>query len=162
MTKQANSITDRDLSEAPSPVVAYWHLWADEDGVTHQSPCRLEVFDRQSFAPPAPDMWVKRLTDNVDDISLLVLQPGWTGGWHRNPRPQWIVPLSGVWFVESMDGTRVEMGPGEASFGEDQLARPDERGREGHQSGVVGNTACVLMLVQVSDPATANRPCGIK
>jgi hypothetical protein len=27
------------------------------------------------------------------------------------------VPLSGRWFVETMDGTRVQMGPGEASFG---------------------------------------------
>jgi hypothetical protein len=32
--------------------------------------------------------------------------------WHENPVKQWIVPLSGSWFVETMDNTYVEMGPG--------------------------------------------------
>jgi hypothetical protein len=38
-------------------------------------------------------------------------------------------PLSDRWFVESMDGQRVEMGPGEISFGGDQNAkeRRDEK-----------------------------------
>ena len=52
---------------------------------------------------------------------MVTVQPvGWVGTWHENPEPQWIIPLSGRWFVESMDGERVEMGPGEISFGEDQ------------------------------------------
>ncbi len=157
--KTEDSVMHGKSAETSSPTVGYWHLWADEEGVTHQNSCRLEAFEKKTFAPPSPDMWVKRLTDNVDDITILVLQPGWSGGWHRNPRAQWIVPLAGAWFVESMDGTRVEMGPGEASFGEDQLARPDAEGREGHRSGVVGEVPCVLMLVQVSDPPTAGRPC---
>ena len=43
---------------------------------------------------------------------LVTVQPvGWVGTWHENPAPQWIVPLSGRWWVESMDGKRVEMGP---------------------------------------------------
>lgn len=50
---------------------------------------------------------------------MTVLPVGWTGEWHENPKPQWILPLSGRWFVESMDGQRVEMGSGELSFGAD-------------------------------------------
>jgi len=46
-------------------------------------------------------------------VFVTVLPVGWIGDWHENPRPQWIIPLSGRWFVESMDGVRVEMGPGE-------------------------------------------------
>ena len=45
----------------------------------------------------------------------------------------------GRWFVETTDGTRVEMGPGEISFGGDQNARPDSAGRQGHRSGTVGD-----------------------
>ena len=44
---------------------------------------------------------------------VTVLPVGWVADRHENPRPQWIIPLSGRWFVSSMDGVRVEMGPGE-------------------------------------------------
>jgi hypothetical protein len=56
-------------------------------------------------------------------------------------------PLSGRWFVGSMDGQRVEMGPGEISFGGDQNAKETE-GRKGHLSGVVGDEPAVLLLIQ--------------
>ena len=149
-----------DATGEDHPTVGYWHLWSDADGTTHQSHCRFESFERKAFAPPAGELWVKRLAARPEDITLLVLQPG-TLQWHRNPKPQWIVPLSGTWFVESMDGTRVEMGPGEASFGEDQLSKPDAQGREGHLSGVVGDGPCVLMLIQVTDPPTVDAACRI-
>ncbi len=145
-----------------SPAVTYWHLWADSVGVTHQTQCRFEAFEFKTFAPPSTDLWVKRLAASPQDITLLVLEPGRAGGWHRNPQPQWIVPLSGTWFVESMDGTRVEMGPGGVSFGEDQLSQPDAQGREGHLSGVVGDDPAVLLLIQVSDPPTVDQACRFR
>lgn len=61
--------------------------------------------------------------------------------------------LAGRWFVESMDGTRVEMGPGELSLGTDQ-GTVAVGGRRGHQSGAVGEDPCHLMLVQYDrDPS---------
>ena len=51
-----------------------------------------------------------------------------------------------------MDGTRVEMGPGELSLGEDQGCIKDAQGRNGHRSGVVGNEPAVLMTVQLHVP----------
>ncbi len=86
---------------------------------------------------------------------------GWSGDWHENPKPQWIVPLSGRWFVESMDGQRVEMGPGEISFGEDQNTR-SQGGRQGHRSGTVGAEPAVLMIVQLDGPATVASPCRFR
>jgi len=50
--------------------------------------------------------------------------------------------------VESMDGQRVEMGPGEMSLGEDQNTRA-QGDRKGHLSGTVGDEPAVLMLVQI-------------
>lgn len=79
------------------------------------------------------------------------LPVGWVGEWHENPQPQWIIPLSGRWFVETMDGKRVEMGPGEVSFGGDQHTRPNEEGHQGHVSGTVGEEPAVLMLVQLTE-----------
>ena len=85
---------------------------------------------------------------------MTVLPVGWIGDWHENPKPQWIIPLSGRWFVESMDGQRVEMGPGEISFGEDQNTR-NVAGKQGHLSGTVGDEPAVLMIVQFDDAAAA-------
>ena len=76
----------------------------------------------------------------------------------ENPMPQWIIPLSGRWFVESMDGHRVEMGPGEMSFGEDQNTRATGT-RKGHRSGTVGDEPAVLMIIQPEGGPHPNSPC---
>src|SRR5215471_14173700 len=47
--------------------------------------------------------------------------------WRENPKPQWIFPLSGRWFVDSMEGQRVEMGPGVLWFGADPKMRESGR-----------------------------------
>ena len=75
-----------------------------------------------------------------DDIQI--------GEWHENPKPQWISVLSGRWFVETMDGQRVEMGPGDISFGADQGTQADAEGRKGHLSGTVGNEPCTMVIIQ--------------
>jgi len=86
------------------------------------------------------------------------VQPvGWVGDWHENPAPQWIVVLSGRWWIEAMDGTRIEQGPGEFSLGEDQGCVATG-GRQGHRSGTIGDQPAVLMTVQLHVPPV-RRPC---
>jgi hypothetical protein len=92
---------------------------------------------------------------------VTVLPVGWTGTWHENPKPQWIVPLSGCWYVEAMDSTRVEMGPGEISFGGDQNCR-DIDGKRGHRSGTVGNEPAVLMVVQFDETPPPRSACEFR
>jgi hypothetical protein len=75
--------------------------------------------------------------------------PGVEYGWYENHVPQWIVPVVDRWFVTTMDGVRVEMGPGEIA---DQNCQQLD-GRQGHLSGSVGSEPAVTMLIQVaSDP----------
>jgi hypothetical protein len=71
--------------------------------------------------------------------------------------PQWIVVLSGRWWIEAMDGTRIEQGPGEFSLGEDQGCATVD-GRKGHRSGTIGDQPAVLMTVQLHVPPTRS-PC---
>lgn len=146
-------------SNPPTPEVPYWHVWTDENGVSRQSRCWIKDFEFASISTGAAPSWIGRPGDPAARVVVLVLPPGWVGEWHENPAPQWIVPLSGRWFVETMDGTRVEMGPGELSFGNDQNTRPDEEGRRGHRSGTVGTEPAVLMLVQVERQPRPGRPC---
>ena len=146
----------------PPPNVPYWHVWADESGVSRQTRCGASDFISKSISPPAAPQWQDQLASG-EAVVLLTVQPaGWTGTWHENPKPQWIIPLSGRWFVQTMDGQRVEMGPGEMSFGEDQGTRPDADGHKGHLSGTVGEEPAVLMIVQMQSPPRPASPCRFK
>ncbi len=138
-------------ADPDAPNIPYWHVWTDDEGVTHQTRSALTQFQMQSMGGKAAAQWNDHLLSGETNILFCVLPVGWTGDWHENPKPQWITVLSGRWFVETMDGTCVEMGPGELSFGGDQNAKVDGKGRLGHRSGTVGDEPCSLMLVQL-DP----------
>lgn len=131
-----------------APILSYWHVWTDAAGVSHQQRRNLGGFERQSMGGAAPQ-WNAVPPGAPQKTIFAVLPAGWTGDWHENPAPQWIVPISGRWFVETMDGHRVEMGAGEVSFGGDQGCVADAAGHRGHRSGTVGGQPAVLLLVQV-------------
>ena len=144
----------------PKPAVAYWHLWVDEHGVSHQTRCELTEFELKGVGPADPQ-WNNHQA-RVEATPVFTVQPvGWVGEWHENPAPQWIVPLSGRWFVESMDGTRIEMGPGDISFGEDQNCVADWQGRRGHRAGTIGDQPAVLLTVQLHVPSV-RAPCHFR
>ena len=119
-------------------------------------------FEERAISPGAAPEWIDRLSTSGASVLVVVQPAGWVAGWHENPKPQWIVPLSGRWFVETMDGARVEMGPGEASFGNDQNSTPDAQGRRGHRSGTVGPNPAVLMIVQLELDVAPGDPCRFK
>lgn len=133
------------------PSVTYWHLWCGEDGVSHQSKCALTEWELKGVGGAAPQ-WNDE-QPSADSTVVFTVQPvGWVGDWHENPAPQWIVVLSGRWWIEAMDGTRIEQGPGEFSLGEDQGCIADASGRKGHRSGTIGNEPAILMTVQLHVP----------
>ena len=140
----------------PEPKIPYWHLWTDAAGVSHQVKCWLDAWELKGVGGADPQWNDKQ--DKMPSTVVFTVQPvGWVGTWHENPAPQWIVVLSGAWWVESMDGTRVEMKAGEFSLGEDQDCRETE-GKKGHRSGTIGDQPAVLMTVQLHrDPIHA--PC---
>ncbi len=145
-----------DAGEKPS--VPYWHLWVDADGVSHQRECALTDYELAQIGPADPQ-WNNKQPSAPSTVVFTVQPVGWIGEWHENPAPQWIVVLSGRWFIESMDGTRIEQGAGEFSFGEDQGCR-EVGGRKGHRSGTVGDAPAVLMTVQLHIDAV-HTPCHI-
>lgn len=153
-------MTNQGEPSRPKPTLGYWHLWTDGNGVSHQRHCQLTGFELGRVGDAAPQ-WNDKQPRGDATVVFTVLPAGWTGEWHENPAPQWIVPLSGRWFVESMDGTRREFGAGECSLGEDQDCVKDVEGRKGHRSGTIGETPCVLMCVQLHVPAV-REPCHVE
>lgn len=131
------------------PQLTYWHVWTDNDGISHQTRCQLTDFARESMGGDAAPQWNNRLLNSDAEILFAQLPVGWVGEWHENPKPQWIIPLSGCWYVETMDGTRVEMGVGEVSFGGDQHTKPNAENKQGHLSGTVGDKPAMLMIIQL-------------
>jgi hypothetical protein len=134
-----------------SPKISYWHLWTDEHGVSHQTQCFLENFIFKGVGNAAPQ-WNDAQPRGEATVVFTVQPVGWVGEWHENPAPQWIIPLSGAWWVEAMDGTRISFGPGDISLGEDQNCIADAQGRKGHRSGTIGDAPAVLMTVQLHIP----------
>ena len=112
---------------------------------------RWKILNSKASADAAPQ-WNNKQQRSEATVVFTVQPVGWVGEWHENPAPQWIVPLSGSWWVEAMDGTRREFGPGELSLGEDQNCKPDAQGRKGHRSGTIGDQPAVLMTVQLHIP----------
>jgi len=136
-----------DDRAGPRPSVPYWHLYVDGDGISRQTQCALTAYALGSVGPADPQ-WNDTMARSEATVVFTVQPVGWVGTWHENPAPQWIVVLSGRWFIESMDGTRIEQGPGEFSFGEDQGCTAAD-GRQGHRSGTVGEVPCCLMTVRL-------------
>lgn len=143
----------------PKPSVSYWHLWVDANGMSHQRQCHLTDYHLTAVGPADPQ-WNDAQSATPSKVVFTVQPVGWVGDWHENPAPQWIVVLSGRWWIESMDGTRIEQGPGEFSFGEDQGCAAIE-GKKGHRSGTIGNEPAVLMTIQLQiDPS--REPCHLR
>ncbi len=114
-------------STGTRPEVGYWHLWTDGDGVSHQTRCALTEFELKGVGGAAPQ-WSNKQERSEATVVYTVQPVGWVGDWHENPAPQWIVVLSGnTGGSRSMDGTRIEQGPGEGSLSARTKAAPSRR-----------------------------------
>ena len=143
-------MTDSAQNPGPKPSIPYQHLYVDADGTSRQRECRLVDYELAGVGPADPQ-WNDKQARGEATVVFTVQPVDWVGEWHENPAPQWIVVLSGRWFIESMDGVRIEQGPGEFSLGEDQGCREVD-GRRGHRSGTVGDQPCALMAVRMHTP----------
>ena len=144
------------MTEAPR--IPYWHMYTDRTGTSRFARCAMSglAFASLTSAP----QWQHRKTTGTFSVSFVVLPTGWFGDWHESPKPQWVIPLSGRWYIETMDGQRVEFGPGDIHFGEDQDT-VERDGRRGHRSGVIGEAPCAQMIVQYETAPTRDQPCRL-
>ncbi len=131
----------------PTPQIPYWHVYTNEAGSSTQQLRYLTKFEQQRMGGDAGAQWNNLLQQGATQIIFSELPADFDGDWHENPHPQWIIPLSGGWWVETMDGKRTEMRVGELSFGADQ----GTTGEKGHRSGVLDGKPCRMMIVQFTD-----------
>ena len=58
------------MANPDSPKIPYWHLWTDDEGVTHQRRCALTNFDWQSMGGKAASQWNDHLLSGENRPSL--------------------------------------------------------------------------------------------
>ena len=143
------------------PQVPYYSLWTGPNGTSSLATCALGGFEMKSVGGQAAPLWLRQIPDEVAAVLFMVLPVGWVGEWHESPRPQWVVPLSGRWFIETQDGSRVLLGPVYILW----VLYIDPRwvvGGRGHRSGQIGAEPCAMLLVQLKTPHGAGTACPFR
>lgn len=144
---------DNDGTDADNPpVLPFLSMWAGLDGTSRLALSHLSGFGQKSVGGKASSQWMRPFPGEVAAVTFAVLPLGWIGDWHESPKPQWVIPLRGRWFIETMDGARVEMGPGDIHFGQDQ----GTTNAKGHRSGQIGNEPCFQLMIQFATPPAAS------
>jgi hypothetical protein len=144
-------VSNDGRDEANPPRIPYYSLRAEPGGVSSLATCALDGFVAKSVGGRAAAMWMHDFPGEVEAMFFAVSPVGWVGEWHESPKPQWMVPLSGHWFIEAQDGSRVEMGPGDIHWGQDLGTRVID-GAQGHRSGQIGAEPCVQLMLQFKAP----------
>ena len=152
-TSTAALSSDGRGHDAP-PVLPFLHMWTGLDGTSRLDASVLAGFELQSVGGGADPQWMRPFPGEVSAVLFAALPVGWVGQWHPSPHPQWVVPLRGRWFLETQDGERVEMGPGDLHFGQDTA----DRSEVGHLSGTVGDEPCLQLIIQFTASPAAPTP----
>lgn len=132
------------------PKMPFWQMRNTADGCSTIGLRLLQGFLPRSVSGDTTPIWMRAFPGAVKAVWFNILPVGWIGEWHPTPALQWVVPLSGHWYIETHDGKRVEMGPGDIHWGAD-LAGNTAASQEGHRSGQLGDVPCVQIMVQFVD-----------
>ncbi|WP_225198626.1 hypothetical protein [Gluconobacter oxydans] len=150
------------VEDKPSfPTISYWDNWTDPQGVTHLTKCKMSTFHEELITPAGDKVMLSTPHDGpaTVTVTIRVQPPHWKGGWNESHQVQWIVPLSGIYFVKAMDGTSVELNPGDVLLSEDVAPVAHGTDPKGHQSGNVGDAAVALQILQFGEATPSHVPC---
>lgn len=133
------------------PTLDFPIVYTAKDGLSTIANATLSNFQKESMGGDADPQFNLSFFEGNVKVLFAQLPANWVGEWHENPKPQWILPISGGWWVETQDGKRIEMREGEVSFGADQNTKKDKNGNKGHRSGSLDGKPCDMMIVQLLD-----------
>ncbi|UZO80849.1 hypothetical protein NBT05_18155 [Aquimarina sp. ERC-38] len=139
-----------------TPELPFLHMYTDQEGKSTIDTKILTAFSKESVGGKADPQYMLPFPGKVEAVKFAILPEGWVGDWHESPKKQWVIPTKGRWFIETQQGNRIEMGPGDIHFGED-LDTTEISGNRGHKSGTVGNEPCCMMIVQFEDVPDAEK-----
>ena len=123
------------MAQTHKPVMIT-HLFTGPDNQTHAEEIELK------FTPGKPAEVAKMM--QVTGAELHRTAGGSVDDWHRAPRRQYVITLSGHGEVEVTGGKKISMGPGHIDFVEDTTGK-------GHITRVLGTDDRVTLQLPLAD-----------
>lgn len=111
----------------------YVKIFTGSDGRSH-----FEDLDFE-FAPRG-DATVTTPLLGATDVVFRRAAPGYVNDWHKAPKRQYVITLSGQWEVEVGDGSKRSFGAGDILLAEDVTG-------QGHKSKVLGSQPRIYAFV---------------
>ncbi len=117
-----------------------FRLYADEDGESHFEKTEIE-FTPNEYAPPAPPFDVSEPVETTRYV-MMRIPAGWDSEFHRAPRRQLFIVLSGELEGAASDGSMVTLTAGDALLMEDTTGK-------GHTATVKGEDDVIALMVHL-------------
>ena len=131
-------------------VIQFIRIWTSADSATHIKRC--EVPRLEESGDFGTIQYVRNLANSsVTPFNLVLTQQTGDNPWHPSPNTQFVVTLSGAWFVNTTDGDYVEMFAGDLLFQDDYAGSP--LGGV-HYSGTLGGEACNQLVIAVEQSSS--------
>lgn len=96
-------------------VVSYYRMYLSGDGLTHIKKCNLAGLKKTTAFGTV--QYVRDLGHGAQDI--VITQQTGENPWHQCPHSQFVVTLSGLWYINTTAGDYVVMNPGDLLFQDD-------------------------------------------
>ncbi|KAJ7568187.1 hypothetical protein O6H91_01G022100 [Diphasiastrum complanatum] len=125
----------------------YYQIWVSEDGETHFIENKMTGFTLQPYSSK-PQLVRSDFGGNPTKLVFTELAVGLEQPLHSAPTTQFVVTLSGSWYVKTTDGKKFEFHPGDVLFQDNTKDSPADKQPQ-HYSGVVGDKPCRQMIVQL-------------
>lgn len=114
-----------------------WRVYSGSDGKSHIAE---EPMDMKPFKDVEGSHGEGTPMQPASGIAFRVFPPGYVLNWHRAPRRQYSITLSGRAEIEVGDGTIAQVGPGDIVLAEDLTG-------QGHVTRVVGDQPRLSAIV---------------
>jgi hypothetical protein len=108
MSTPLKPLDNEGRDPASAPAMPFWNMQPDAGGRSTIVQQALAGFALDSVSGDAAPIWMREFQGEVKAVWFNIMPVGWVGEAHPTPALQWVVPLSGRWYIETQDGTRIE------------------------------------------------------
>jgi len=134
-------------------------LWVDAAGETHVTR-DLSFGQMEKKGYSGTPQYVRQFGPADAVKAMVVTQMFGENPWHYAPSSQFVVCLSGGWYVRTSDGKQVVFRPGDVLYQDNTARHPAARDgtqKAMHFSGVApGEQTCSQLVIQVERKASAD------
>lgn len=134
----------------------YVQLWVSADGESHIKECKMSGFKTQTYSS-MPQFVKDEFGGQPEKIIFTELSVGLEQPLHTCPQVQFVITLSGSWYIKTTDGEKHVFKPGEVLFQDNTKTSPAQKLGQ-HLSGAVGDVPCQQFIAQFNRQPEVDNP----